>query len=522
MAGVSWRTQVGNTSEFALDLALVDDPDPVEFLDEDVRASWGTISIWAGGANLCSLNGRTWSEDGSHWYLLGLTEWFVDQWVPLLHEERLPLVNSSDDAARGAVRGARAAEIAAIVSDDYDSAESWQDWKYRHSLRSAEPEALLPDLYLRRFGDNLELSVGAAPLPGADTGARFPRVATIRIPVVSAALVIHGALSNLIGELCRRIPDSERLRTVREGLSALLAPKGDDAAALSWLAGIGDEPVGFEEMWARVDANLSETARHRARELSSNYRPPEMPSLVMSTPFTVLYGSLAPDLGSEDVTALYESALTAPRHSQARNELVKMHEEIRSDSTALLSETSGEQGSALGDLFYSTFVATRGYNAPVAIEAFLAELGVGVQDIEIRDSSIRGLSILASDATVGIVVNESYRGNRTSAVRRFTLAHELAHLVLDQGFSRELIVASGPWAPVEIEKRANAFAAALLMPTAVMGRVRAELPDGVDSRDGVSALAKALDVSFSALVNRLQNLGLLSFDEAETYRDDRP
>lgn len=511
---------MGSTSEFALDLALIDDPDPVDFLEEDVRASWGTISIWAGGANLCSMNGRTWSEDGSHWYLLTLTEWFVDQWVPLLHEERLPLVNSSDDAARGAVRGARAAEIAAIVNDDYDSAESWQDWKFRHSLRSAEPEALLPDLYLRRFGDNLELSVGAAPLPGADTGATFPRIGTVRIPVVSAAVTIHRALSNLVGELLRRAPKSERLRAIRERLNALIASDPDDVAALGWLAGIG-ESVRFTEMWARVNSSLSEASRLHAQELSSNQRPAEMASLVMSTPFTVLYGSLAPDLSSEDVTALYESALTAPRDSQVRNELVKMNEEIRSNSTAVMSETSGEQGSVLGDLFYSMFVAPRGYNAPVAIDAFLTELGVSVQDIEIHDSSIRGLSILASDATVGIVVNESYRGNRTSAVRRFTLAHELAHLVLDQGFSRELIVASGPWAPVEIEKRANAFAAALLMPTAVMGRVRAELPDGIDSRDGVSALAKALGVSFSALVNRLQNLGLLSFNEAETYRDDR-
>lgn len=78
MPGRSWRFQTGNTSEFALDLALVDDPDNVEFLDSDVRASWGTLSIWASGVNLCSVRGRDWADEGTHCYLLRFVEWMID------------------------------------------------------------------------------------------------------------------------------------------------------------------------------------------------------------------------------------------------------------------------------------------------------------------------------------------------------------------------------------------------------------------------------------------------------------
>ena len=51
-------------------------------------------------------------------------------------------------------------------------------------------------------------------------------------------------------------------------------------------------------------------------------------------------------------------------------------------------------------------------------------------------------------------------GTRTR--RRFTLAHELCHLIHDRGYGARLAIASGPWAPADVEQRANAFAAMLL------------------------------------------------------------
>lgn len=522
MPGVSWRAQAGNTGEFAVDLALIDDPDSIDFLDADVRASWGTMSIWAAGINLCSISGRGWSEDGTHWYLLGLAEWFIDSWVPMLHEERLPLVNSSNDAASGARRGARAAEMASLIEDNDEPAERWQSWRQRHSLRSAEPEALLPDLYIRRYGDNVELSIGAARLAGADTGAAFPRIGPVRVPVVSVASVLYASLDSLVTELLRRTPASERLRAARAKLDGLLASGPDDVAALGWLAGVGEQGVEFQDLWNRIDESLDTEARDRARALSSHSRSSSTPSVTLSTPLSLLYGTLAPDVQDSDVVELYQAVLAAPQNVDVRAELDAISTDLFLVSPLNPSDTPGEQGSTLGEAFHAIYLdTTRGGSERFSVETFIDKLGIWVSDIEIGDSSIKGVTILAADGTTGILINRAHHGGRASAARRFTLAHELGHLLLDQGYSRELVVASGPWAPVEIEKRANAFAAAVLMPAPLISRARATLTEGIEDRRSVSALARVLDVSFSALVSRLQNLGLLSFEDAERLRDEQ-
>jgi Zn-dependent peptidase ImmA (M78 family) len=87
------------------------------------------------------------------------------------------------------------------------------------------------------------------------------------------------------------------------------------------------------------------------------------------------------------------------------------------------------------------------------------------------------------------------------------LAHELCHLLYDRHHGVELQIVSGEWAPVEIEKRANAFAAALLMPDALI--IRAAREENVDLAHldyaGLIALAKKTDVSLDALGHHLVN-----------------
>lgn len=51
---------------------------------------------------------------------------------------------------------------------------------------------------------------------------------------------------------------------------------------------------------------------------------------------------------------------------------------------------------------------------------------------------------------------------------RMVLAHELCHLLIDRHQARPLKILSGPWAPPLLERRANAFAAELLLPTAAL------------------------------------------------------
>ena len=69
---------------------------------------------------------------------------------------------------------------------------------------------------------------------------------------------------------------------------------------------------------------------------------------------------------------------------------------------------------------------------------------------------------------------------------------------------------SGPWAPLEVEQRANAFAAYLLMPPRGLWARALEAEHPTRSREGVAALARHYQVSYNAMVEHLPNVGLIT------------
>jgi Zn-dependent peptidase ImmA (M78 family) len=154
-------------------------------------------------------------------------------------------------------------------------------------------------------------------------------------------------------------------------------------------------------------------------------------------------------------------------------------------------------------------------DAPVDVAGIAARLGLRVvrQDL---GAEISGLLVRTSAGTHICVA-----AGQSEVRRRFTIAHEIAHHVLQHQFepgehvhvdrgnyiSQRGVRASEGIDPKEIE--ANQFAACLLMPSKM---VRAE----VDSLGGgllfdghVESLAKTFKVSEQAMTIRLTTLGLL-------------
>jgi Zn-dependent peptidase ImmA (M78 family) len=70
-------------------------------------------------------------------------------------------------------------------------------------------------------------------------------------------------------------------------------------------------------------------------------------------------------------------------------------------------------------------------------------------------------------------------------------------------------MASGPWAPLGIEKRANAFAAMFLMPTALLDSVVRQLTVPLDTASAIWQVANQMQTSFSATLEHLCNLGFV-------------
>ncbi|MCA0438825.1 MAG: XRE family transcriptional regulator [Actinobacteria bacterium] len=131
----------------------------------------------------------------------------------------------------------------------------------------------------------------------------------------------------------------------------------------------------------------------------------------------------------------------------------------------------------------------QGFGADVAI----VPLGDGVD------------GLAASTETAKIILAAT---TATPYRQRFTIAHELGHLLV--GDDQEVHVDRDIFGPESktagTERRANAFAAAFLMPEV---ELRAAVPAGRIDEAGFCALAVSLQVSPSALAYRLKGLDLI-------------
>ncbi|MXW60154.1 MAG: ImmA/IrrE family metallo-endopeptidase [Acidimicrobiales bacterium] len=98
------------------------------------------------------------------------------------------------------------------------------------------------------------------------------------------------------------------------------------------------------------------------------------------------------------------------------------------------------------------------------MSAWLADWRIRVNEVSLSDPELRAVAFVSDQHAPTIALNTSHRSAADPRARRFTLAHELCHLLHDRSYGASLAIASGPWAPLAIEQRANAFAAWLLMP----------------------------------------------------------
>jgi Zn-dependent peptidase ImmA (M78 family) len=70
-------------------------------------------------------------------------------------------------------------------------------------------------------------------------------------------------------------------------------------------------------------------------------------------------------------------------------------------------------------------------------------------------------------------------------------------------------VASGPWAPIEVEQRANAFAAYFLMPAEEIRSAVSRLTVPLATVTGIREIAREFGTSPRATLEHLHNLGFL-------------
>lgn len=145
-------------------------------------------------------------------------------------------------------------------------------------------------------------------------------------------------------------------------------------------------------------------------------------------------------------------------------------------------------------------------SAPVPVETLATSQGVTVQRVPL-DDELSGMSFVKDGLSV-IVVNAAHHPNR----QRFTIAHELGHHILHASYLQNNVHVDkavlhrdnrSSDGVDQKEIQANAFAAELLMPSALMKKYK-----DVDINDErqLATLAKLFRVSTSAMAIRILNL----------------
>lgn len=172
----------------------------------------------------------------------------------------------------------------------------------------------------------------------------------------------------------------------------------------------------------------------------------------------------------------------------------------------------------IGDIAVKLLHRTNCFSYPVDVDKVAKEIGVDVVFYNFNDD-ISGV-LMQENNSVVIGVNSNNHEKR----RRFTIAHELGHYILEHQrkgvfvdtpskyFTMIFRDANSSTGEYQQEREANAFAASLLMPEELVLNAIKKFDTSTfnfENDDLIIALADKFNVSTQAMGLRLSNLELL-------------
>lgn len=500
----------GDTDRFAFKIAFQRDPDNTEAATPEHALSWGSFQLWVDGQNLCAHLEEGETLESVHWYMLPLLEWLVTNWDFLLHEERLPVQNARVDAWSSLrVTAFPPPGITADRSEQWGI--EWHAWWARHCLMACREGGLYPDVCIRRWQELIEVSWGQpriAGKPGHDrflTGRGYTRCDTSEV-----AQALYDVIRQAADYLLSQMPESARLQKLHRAVQALQTSRTETRLAL--LAGLCVDIGQAKQRWQQVHARFPRDASAEIFEAIFGVAETEL-VIAESCQAALMFGSVAPTIDADDASILLGKLValyTREGGTPALHTLV--HDEPLESS----EERAWEQGYGLAEEPLDKLSLPDQQSDWIDIERLYQELEIQVEDIVLHDTDIRAVAIAGPHHLPAALINVKHATTQWSSGRRFTLAHELCHILFDRGYGAKLALASGPWAPRDIERRANAFAAMLLMPPQLISQAVQSLAIPLASPEGNTAVARRLRMSFTATLEHLYNLGFI--DEAARER----
>lgn len=488
--------RAGDPAKFEIALRWVENDEPSRRWPAGHGWSMGDIEINVAGIPLTGSARNGERRTFVRWYLSPVLDWFAENWATLLHEERFSWPEKS--AAPAAIACRRSLRW---IADPHraETASNAQSWYKRHGLRSAAAGGIFPDLFIRRLADDIELSWSGREAEYSPPGFRFESGAgQARLPVT----VVGTAIARALEWAAEHPPRSSA------SYQANIAALRERVRGLHELTAVSVERTSLPmPLVDRARAAFSEI--ERLDLFDDGEFDQDVPCIDEFSPAVAMFGGVAPDLGIDDI-ALLRDALVRACDGEDSSELAAL---VASRS----EEPLGDPPYADGERFAAELLEDLGIADPqhwVDVEKICERLEVGIEPLELETDTIRGVAFAGIGFLPRIVVNGKHPYNQNEAGRRFTIAHELCHVLFDRTRAKRIAHASGPWAAAGIEKRANAFAAYLLMPPSL---IHALLSTGITD---LNQIADSLHVNESPLIDHLYNLDLIEHEERIRLKGD--
>ncbi|WP_419826888.1 ImmA/IrrE family metallo-endopeptidase [Sphingomonas sp.] len=488
----------GSRERFAVTIGWIDDGSPARNRPKGHGFSLGSLELVVNGYSLTAHLEDETRHDSVRWYLLPIFRWAAENWRYLFHEEDFSWPERTEEPGAIACNVALERFLPPDHSERFAVYDQVQAWWQRHALRAGASGGLLPDVFLRRLGDGVELSWSAREADFAPPGYKLiiaPGVAVL--PVKDVATPLWGALRWLLDTA--KVPDAAS-RTEIDELCALV----------EGLRGASDREVRQIYLGDKLAGKVENVFRGLGKsDLLVSQFDREVPVVEVLAAPVAMFGGVDPNLTLRDVRSLSNILVTQLREVDTA-ELDRFVD--RSVSFPLIA--AYDEGYELAEALLDDLGIS--LSEAIDIEQIFRDLGITLLQRQFDTHTIRGVALAGSGLAPTVIINKNSPFSRNEAGRRFTMAHELCHILYDQSRARRVTQASGPWAPSGIEKRANAFAAMLLMPRALIDQHLRRY--NAWSEERVRAIASDMKVSFGALTEHLYNLGYINEADREELR----
>ncbi len=370
-------------------------------------------------------------------------------------------------------------------------------------MRWAAEGGLTPDVFIRRVGDDIEVSWGNRLQPGGEAAQFWIEPGDLHAPVSAVATALDAALDwfanhpNVVdrswfGEL-RRLSESSRRAAQR-------------AHWLSWFLDGSHLAGPLTELFNRLRAEPENVSAFQGMVTTKCLDP--------LSPAAAMFGALSPNISKAAATKLL--AIVSNAYQDRAN--TAGLDQFVTDRPAWSARSPWDEGYQLARDFIEEVQPLRD-EIRIDLDDLLGRLGIRSRLEHLEDVGPRGAALAGDGLRPTIVINRDHPMNRAVAGRRFSIAHELCHVLHDRGRGRRVTHSSTPWAPAAVEQRANAFAAMLLMPPEVIRRVVPDLSGDV-SLETIADAAASMQVSLRALIHHLANLNEITDEDRERLLED--